>query len=466
MPAAVNSPAMSQFSEPQSIAPVSGKMSQADLGKLIDDGAWSTRQKFFLFLVGSAIIFDGFDNQVLGLAAPAIIRDWGVSKEMLAPILAIGQFGMLLGTAFGGALGDRFGRKIALLFSVLVFGLATTAMAAADNITTLGILRLIAGVGLGGALPNAAAYISEYTPLRSRSFAVTASIVCVPLGGVFGGLIAAQLLPVTGWRSLFLVAGCLPVILALLLWVLLPESGRFVLSRHGDSPQLRTVLRKAGIVAPASVKLVDMASGEAATKAPIRQILSSSLRRDTFLLWTAFGFCLMGIYAGFSWLPTMLSESGFGLAASSRGLMAFNLGGVFTALFSAWMIAFMGSRLPMVTMAVLGAISAIAIYLFPLSPDQPQIVTILVLALLGGFVNGVQTTLYALAAHIYPVSARATGVGAASSVGRIGAITSSFAGASILTSLGSGGFYILMTISMVVTAAALMAIKRHVVSVA
>ena len=225
-------------------------------------------------------------------------------------------------------------------------------------------------------------------------------------------------------------------------------------------------MRKAGIAAPAGVMLVDPTAGDVAAKAPIQQILSSQLRRDTILLWTAFGFCLMGIYAGFSWLPTMLSESGFGLAASSRGLMAFNLGGVIAALISAWMIAFMGSRLPMVTMAVLGAISSIAIYLFPLSPDHPEFLTILTLALLGGFVNGVQTTLYALAAHIYPVAARATGVGAASSVGRIGAIISSFAGASILTALGAGGFYILMTISMVVTAAALMAIKRHVARVA
>jgi AAHS family 4-hydroxybenzoate transporter-like MFS transporter len=457
---------MSQFSSPEPVEPAAGNTSQADLGKLIDDGAWSARQKLFLLLVGSAIIFDGFDNQALGLAAPAIIRDWGVSKEMLAPILAIGQLGMLLGTAFGGALGDRFGRKAALLLSVLVFGLATTAMSLADNITTLGILRLVAGLGLGGALPNAAAYISEYSPVRSRSFAVTASIVCVPLGGVIGGLIAAQLLPVAGWRSLFFIAGCFPVVLALLLSLILPESARFVLSRHGDGPKLRTVLRKAGIAAPAGVMLVDPTAGDVAAKAPIQQILSSQLRRDTILLWTAFGFCLMGIYAGFSWLPTMLSESGFGLAASSRGLMAFNLGGVIAALISAWMIAFMGSRLPMVTMAVLGAISSIAIYLFPLSPDHPEFLTILTLALLGGFVNGVQTTLYALAAHIYPVAARATGVGAASSVGRIGAIISSFAGASILTALGPGGFYILMTISMVVTAAALMAIKRHVARVA
>ena len=142
---------MSQFSSPEPVEPAAGNTSQADLGNLIDDGAWSARQKLFLLLVGSAIIFDGFDNQALGLAAPAIIRDWGVSKEMLAPILAIGQLGMLLGTAFGGALGDRFGRKAALLLSVLVFGLATTAMSLADNITTLGILRLVAGRGL--ALP-------------------------------------------------------------------------------------------------------------------------------------------------------------------------------------------------------------------------------------------------------------------------------------------------------------------------
>lgn len=435
---------------------------EIDIGRAIDEGRWSGYQKLVLLLVGCAIIFDGFDNQSLGLAAPAIIKDWGISKEMLAPILAIGQVGMMAGTAFGGMLGDRVGRKMALIGSVMVFGIATLLMSLAPNVEILGVLRVIAGLGLGGALPNAAALVSEYTPARNRSLAVTASIVCVPLGGVIGGLIAARLLPATGWQSLFALAGGIPIVVALLLFFALPESARFMLARQGDTPRLRATLKRAGLSVPDAAKLIDTTSGNAAGgKASARDLISGEYRHDTFALWGAFGFCLLAIYAGFSWLPTMLSDAGYDLSLSSTGLMAFNLGGVIAALGSAWLIGYSGSRKPMVAMAIGGLATAIALFLFPLSPAQPVIVMILALGLLGGFVNGIQTTLYALAAHIYPVGIRASGVGAASSIGRIGAISSSFIGAAMLTALGSAGFYALMILAMGVTTGALMLIRRH-----
>lgn len=439
-----------------------GSPGEVDIGRAIDDGRWTGYQKLVLLLVGSAIIFDGFDNQSLGLAAPAIIKDWGISKEMLAPILAIGQMGMMAGTAFGGMLGDRIGRKVALIGSVLIFGIATILMSLAPDVTTLGILRVIAGLGLGGALPNAAALVSEYTPARNRSLAVTASIVCVPLGGVIGGLIAARLLPATGWQSLFALAGGIPIFVAILLYVALPESARFMLARQGDTPRLRATLKRAGLSVPENARLIDSTSGsENGGKTSTRDLVSSEYRGDTFALWGAFGFCLLAIYAGFSWLPTMLSDAGYDLSLSSTGLMAFNLGGVIAALGSAWLIGYSGSRKPMVAMAIGGLVTAIALFLFPLTPAQPVIIMILALGLLGGFVNGVQTTLYALAAHIYPVGIRASGVGAASSIGRIGAISSSFIGAAMLTALGSAGFYALMILAMGVTTVALMLIRRH-----
>ena len=435
---------------------------EIDIGRAIDEGQWTGYQKLVLLLVGCAIIFDGFDNQSLGLAAPAIIRDWGISKEMLAPILAFGQVGMMVGTAFGGMLGDRVGRKMALIGSVIVFGLATVLMSFAPDVTTLGVLRVIAGLGLGGALPNAAALVSEYTPARNRSLAVTASIVCVPLGGVIGGLIAAWLLPATGWQSLFALAGGIPLAIAILLAFALPESARFMLARDGDTPRLRATLKRMGLSVPDGTRLIDSTSGNAVGgKSSARDLVSGEYRGDTFALWGAFGFCLLAIYAGFSWLPTMLSDAGYDLALSSTGLMAFNLGGVIAALGSAWLIGYSGSRIPMVTMAIGGLVTAIILFLFPLTPAQPLIIMILALGLLGGFVNGVQTTLYALAAHIYPVGIRASGVGAASSIGRIGAISSSFIGAAMLTALGSAGFYALMILAMGATTVALMLIRRH-----
>jgi MFS transporter, AAHS family, 4-hydroxybenzoate transporter len=431
-----------------------------DIAAAIDARPWGGRQKLILVMVGAAIMFDGFDNQSLGLAAPAIIHGWGISKALLAPVLAMGQFGMMLGTALGGMLGDRLGRKTVLVASAVLFGLATLAMAASQGLAMLGALRLLSGIGLGGALPNAAALVSEYTPARRRSLAVTAGVVCVPLGGVLGGLVAAWLLPREGWRVLFALAGVLTLAVAAVLVAALPESARFLFRRHGDGPRLRQALARIGLAAPAGTALHDGMSGTP-PHGSLGQLFAPGYLFDTIAFWLAFAFCLLAIYAGFNWLPTMLSDAGYGLSLASTGLTAFNLGGVITALAAARAIDRFGSRAPMVWLSFAGAGVAALLILFPLGPAMPLWLAIAALAVLGGCANGVQTTLYALGAHLYPVHARASGVGFGSGVGRIGAISSAFVGAIVLSWLGPAGFYALMIVAMALTGLALVVLRNH-----
>ena len=440
-----------------------GRSPDYDIGTAIDEGRWTGYQKLILLLVGCAVIFDGFDNQSLGFAAPAIIRDWGISKEMLSPVMAIGQFGMMFGAALGGMIGDRFGRKAALVGSVLTFGVLTACIAISNSLIEIGALRLFANVGLGAAFPNAAALVSEYTPRRSRSLGVTASIVCVPLGGVVGGLIAAKVLPVFGWRMLFAAAGGATLTVALLLIALLPESTRFLLRREGDTPRLRRLLARVGLEVPGDARLVDRGEQDAAPqgKSPVAALFADSWRHDTIALWAAFGACLFAVYAAFSWLPTMLSDAGFDLAFSSQGLTAFNIGGVISALSGAWLIGHKGSRAPMVAMAIGGVIGAGVMLATPLDPGGSRAMLILILGVEGAFINGVQTTLYALAAHVYPTAIRATGVGSATSVGRIGAVASSFGGALALHARGASGLSLMLLVAMAATTIALLAVRRH-----
>lgn len=433
-----------------------------DIGRAIDDGRWTGYQKLVLLLVGCAVIFDGFDNQSLGFAAPAIIRDWGISKEMLSPVMAIGQFGMMFGAALGGMFGDRFGRKAALVGSVLTFGVLTGCIAIADNLFVIGALRLVANIGLGATFPNAAALVSEYTPARHRSLGVTASIVCVPLGGVIGGLIAAKVLPIFGWRMLFAAAGGATLVVALLLILLLPESTRYLLRRRGDTPALRRGLARLGLSIPADARLIDRSAQEGAPdKSPLAALFARAWRHDTIALWAAFGGCLFAVYTAFSWLPTMLSDAGFDLAFSSQGLAAFNIGGVIAALAGAWLIDRRGSRLPMTAMAIGGVIGAGVMLVTPLDPHAPRTILILILGIEGAFINGVQTTLYALAASVYPSAIRATGVGSATSVGRIGAIASSFGGALALHAFGAPGLDLMLLVAMSVATIALFSVRRH-----
>ena len=180
---------------------------RADVGAILDEGAWSGYQKLLVAATALTIVLDGLDNQLLAVAVPAVMREWALPRAAFASVLASGMVGMMIGGAIGGYVGDRVGRRAALLGSVISFGALTLLISLASSVTMLAVLRFLAGLGLGGAMPNAAALSSEYVPIRHRAFAVTLTIVCIPLGGTLAGLTGAQILPSYGWRALFVVGG-------------------------------------------------------------------------------------------------------------------------------------------------------------------------------------------------------------------------------------------------------------------
>src|ERR1051326_7850216 len=153
-------------------------MKTVDVGQLIDEGRWSGYQKLLIFGTALTIILDGIDNPLLGNAVPALAREWSLPRSAFTTALATGPFGMMIGGAIGGVLGDRIGRRTTLLLSVLAFAMITLVIASANGIMMLAILRFLAGMGLGGAMPSAAALASEYVPRNRRPFAVTVTIVC------------------------------------------------------------------------------------------------------------------------------------------------------------------------------------------------------------------------------------------------------------------------------------------------
>lgn len=276
-----------------------------DVGAALDDGRWMGWQKLVVALVAFAIVLDGFDNQVLGFAVPLLLKEWSVSREMFAPVFALGFVGMVLGTIVGGALGDRVGRRPMLIASVLIFGVATGCTAWAGSLTALAAFRTIAGFGLGGAMPNAATLLAEFAPRRKRSLAVTLGIVCIPLGGVGGGMIAAYILPVFGWRALFAIGGILPLIVAAVLILALPESPRYLVTRPSRRDELVRLLARLGHEIGPDQYPVDPGSGQG-ERASIGSLFRSEFCRDTSALWIAFFACLLTTYVVFSWAPTLL----------------------------------------------------------------------------------------------------------------------------------------------------------------
>src|SRR5262249_21544756 len=177
----------------------------------------------------------------------------------------------------------------------------------------------------------AAGVWSEYVPRAEGRFAVTLTIVCIPLGGSLAGFLGGQVLPQFGWRGLFLVGGILPLAIAAVLLKVLPESPR-VLARFPEHwPQLRALLRRLDHHVPDDAQFADP-SEKSVARVSARELFTPEFRRDTLGLCGSYFFCLLSVYIGANWVPSMLVGAGFTVGAASYGLTAFNLGGVVGAI--------------------------------------------------------------------------------------------------------------------------------------
>ncbi len=435
-------------------------MQTVDVGSVLDDGDWGGYQKALVAAAALAIVFDGLDNQVLSGALPAMMRDWHVPRSALTPALTSGFVGMMFGGFLGGVVGDRLGRRVALLGSLISFGVLTLMVALAGNPLMLSGLRFLAGLGLGAAMPNAATLSSEYVPRRHRPFAVTLTIVCIPLGGSLAGFVGGQILPRFGWHVLFIVCGLLPLMLAAFLLKALPESPRFLARHKARWPELAALLRRLGHNIPDDAVFID-ASERAMANTSVSALFEADYLRDTLTLFASFFFCLLTVYMGTNWVPSMLVGSGFDVGTASYGLTAFNVGGVVGAIIGASIIMRVGSRLSMLTMAAGAVAGAVVLTLIPIGP-QNAFAVFAMLAWTGGLINAVQTTMYALAAHVYPTSIRATGVGTAVGFGRIGGVLSPSVGQWALDSGGASAYFRMIAATMTVAFVALAAVKRHI----
>jgi AAHS family 4-hydroxybenzoate transporter-like MFS transporter len=442
-------------------------MKTVDVGHVLDEGHWTTYQKLLIFGTALTIILDGVDNQLLPNAVPTMMREWGLTRSAFANALASGPFGMMIGGMLGGVLGDRVGRRTALLGSAIVFGLITLVIATIDNVQSLLVLRFLAGVGLGGAMPNAAALASEYVPRRNRPFAVTLTIVCIPLGGTIAGQMAAAIIPTYGWRALFVAGGMIPLVLAALLFFVLPESPRFLAVNRDRWPQLRRILRRIGHDVPDDAEFTDAAAATAADartgarKASIGDLFAPALRFDTIGLFGAFFFCLMANYIGFLVIPAMLTGAGFTTPQAATANSVFNFGGVAGAIVGALVIQRLGSRVTMLGMSVLSIVSAAIMMTMRLDPTS-VIGLMIMFTITGGLLNAVQTTMYALAAHVYPTEIRGTGVGTAVAVGRIGNVLASYVGLYALNAGGPSGYFSTWVITMTLVLISLAIVRRHI----
>ena len=427
---------------------------------LLNESRWSTYQKLMTALVALATMFDGFDIQILGFTIPSLMHDWHVARSVFAPVLAVGLAGLALGSIVGGYIGDRFGRRVGLIGSVALFGVATVATALVHGMVGLIVLRLATGMGTGAAFPSISALANEFAPLRRSISAVKLTILCVPLGGMVGGVLAAWILPTLGWRGLYAIGGGLPLLLAAVLLVALPESPRFLARRPARWPQLIALLKRFGHSLAPGTEFEEDRAAQSSERVSVRELFVPALRRDTLSLWLTFFSCLGSIYLVFGWLPALLTTKGFDSATASSGLAIYNFGGVLGVLIWAVLVPLLGSRRPLVSGSLACAASALALLLVPMQVQGTHTLLMVCLGLNGLLANAIQASLYALAAYVYPTKIRATGVAYCSTLGRTGGLLSSLWGASIIQS-GASHYWEVLAIAMVVAAAGLSFVRSH-----
>lgn len=379
------------------------------------------------------MVLDGFDMQLLGFAAPALISELSIERSALGIALAASVIGMSLGAIAIGPVGDRWGRRPALLLSAVWFGAMTLLTATSASVEELAFWRFLTGVGLGAALPGAVALMSEFTEPRHRSQLVVMSLLGVPVGGVVGSALAVELLPVFGWQALFVIGGVLPIITAAALLFALPESPGFLLRS----------------VEP--------------TTAGLRAVLGRAHAREALVLAVAFFTNLFAAYAFFSWVPVVLTSLSFPLDQAVRSALVFNLAGVVGSLLNAWLIARVGSRAPLAAVGGVAIVSLISLVAVTASADGQLhvLATFFGIAAAGFGIHALQTGLYLVSAHVFPTECRTSGVGFASGAGRLGGIASAFTGGYLLTRGGAGMFFGCIALLLVLAVVCVLALRRH-----
>jgi AAHS family 3-hydroxyphenylpropionic acid transporter len=343
-------------------------------------------------------VLEGFDIQAMGVAAPRLAPEFGLSRGQMGWVFAISNIGLVLGAAFGGWLADRVGRKPVFIGAVATFGVFTLGVALANSFTMLFVLRFLAGVGFGGALPNMMAIATELSVPRKRAQTAAIMFCGMPIGGGFSALLTQMLPPDVDWRVLFVVGGVLPTLLVPALWLWMTETLRP--SEHKAEKRHSTW-----------------------------DILFGGGRKwPTLLLWAAFLPTVLILYLILNWLSSLVVAKGFAAAVAPQSAVAFNFVAVPGAILFARLVDRFGTRIPLVV-AYVGLIAT----LVALGPATSLGMIVFLSGMVGFFLLGANYALYGVAATYYPLEMRGTGSGASVAVSRVGSIIGPLLGGVLLS---------------------------------
>ncbi|WP_151834524.1 aromatic acid/H+ symport family MFS transporter [Acinetobacter junii] len=390
-------------------------MEKVNINETIDNAKFSLFHWKVLVWCLLIIIFDGYDLVIYGVALPLLMQQWSLTAVQAGLLASAALFGMMFGAMIFGTLSDRLGRKKTIMFCVTLFSGFTFLGAFATNPVEFAILRFIAGLGIGGVMPNVVALMTEYAPKKIRSTLVAIMFSGYAIGGMTSALLGAWLVKDMGWQIMFLIAG-IPLLMLPIIWKFLPESLAFLI-KSGKEEQAKQIINKLLPTRDIHQNTQLVFNENIHHEAPVKALFQDGRAFSTFMFWIAFFMCLLMVYALGSWLPKLMLQAGYSLGASMLFLFALNIGGMVGAIGGGALADRFHLKPVITSMFVIGAAALIL-----LGFNSPQIVLYSLIALAGAATIGSQILLYTFVAQFYPTTIRSTGMGWASGIGRIGAI--------------------------------------------
>ncbi|MCU6499042.1 MFS transporter [Rugamonas sp. A1-17] len=391
-------------------------MQHIDIHNLADHARFNRFHAGILAWCALIIICDGYDLAVAGIALPSIMKTMGVTARNAGFMVSSALFGMMFGAVFLGTVADRIGRPRAIAICLALFSLFTAAAGMTTDPYVFSAMRFLAGLGIGGVMPNVVAQMTEYSPRRIRATMVTLMFSGYAVGGMLAAILGKGLIESYGWSSVFLAAA-LPLLLIPFILKSLPESMPFLL-RQGREAELKAILARMepGYTPRAGDRLA-IAAQDRVGGAPIGQLFQDGRGFSTAMFWIAFFMCLFMVYALSSWLTKLMAGAGYSLGSALTMVLVLNFGAVVGAVGGGWMADRFHIKHVLVAMYALAAVS-ISLLGYPVS--TPALFVLVGLA--GASTIGTQIVTYAYAGQFYPAAIRSTGIGWASGVGRSGAI--------------------------------------------
>lgn len=403
------------------------------IGRVFDESGFTFYQSLVCIICFLVTFLDGFDLTVVGVALPKIAEHLSSDPGSLGLALSAGQFGPLIGAIVLGMLADRWGRKWMLFISAVCFGVFTYLTVHITSAEQLAACRFLAGIGLGGAVPNALTLGSEYAPKRARALIVAAMYAGMPAGAMSGGLLAAYLIPHFGWQSLFFLGGCTPLAISVLVALALPESLEFLARRNRPKDRIR-IQRIVGKISPkltADSDLKFVASDIKTSGGSVKGLFTEGRAVTTLLLWIVCSGALYLLWILNTWSPTLLRNSGATVQQYSLAYAYLCFGAVISSLFIGRL---MDKRNPFAVLQAGFILASVSLVAFGLGAASGSFVVIAILSVFCGIcINGSQTGTLAVATLTYPSHIRATGIGWAYAIAKIGAMLAPLAGGYMLS---------------------------------